>query len=74
MLGSLATLVALAAEPWRAPGGEAWRQLRTLQFGTEDRLSRSSLWCGGVVICVNCAMRGAGGLGRSCRGWVCVRM
>ena len=53
MLGSLATLVAVAAEPWQAPGGEAWRQLRALQFGTEDRLSRSSLWCGGVVICVD---------------------
>ena len=53
MLGSLATLVAVAAEPWQAPGGEAWRQLRALQFETEDRLSRSSLWCGGVVICVD---------------------
>ena len=44
MLESLATLMAVAAEPWQAPGGEAWRQLKALQFGKEDRLTSSSLW------------------------------
>ena len=53
MLGSLATLMAVAAEPWQAPGGVAWRQLKTLQFGSEDRLTNSSLWYGGVIICVD---------------------
>ena len=53
MLGSLATLMAVAAEPWQAPGGEAWRQLKTLQFGSEDRLTNSSLWCRGVIVCVD---------------------
>ena len=53
MLESLATLMAVAAEPWQAPGGEAWRQLKALQFGREDRLTSSSLWTGDVIVCVD---------------------
>ena len=55
MLESLATLMAVAAEPWQAPGGEAWRHLKALQFGKEDRLTSSSLWIGDVIVCVDSA-------------------
>ena len=53
ILESLATLMAVAAEPGQAPGGEAWRQLKALQFGNEDRLTCSSQWHGGVIVCVD---------------------
>ena len=53
MLNSLATLTAVAAEPWQAPGGEAWRQLKAFQFGKDDRLTSSSIWIGDVIVCVD---------------------
>ena len=73
MLGSLATLVAVAAEPWQAPGGEAWRQLKTLGV----RTGFHGPLCGAGVsssVSMERAMQGAGGWERSCREWVCVRM
>ena len=60
MLNSLAMLTAVAAEPWQARGGEAWRQLKAFQLGTDDRLTSSSIWIGDVIVCVDGA-RDAGG-------------
>ena len=61
MLSTLATLMAVAAEPLQAPGGEAWRQLKAFQFGKDDRLMSSSIWISDVIVCVDGA-RDAGSL------------
>ena len=53
MLHSLATLTAVAAEPWQAPGGEVWHHLKAFGFGTDDRLTSSSIWLGDVIVCVD---------------------
>ena len=53
MLNILATLTAVAAEPWQAPGGEAWRQVKAFQFGKDDRLTSSSIWIGDVIVRVD---------------------
>ena len=55
MLNSLATLTAVAAESWQAPGGEAWRQLKAFQFGKDDRLTSCSVQ---FFLCSACANKG----------------
>ena len=53
LLDCLATLMALAAEPWTAPSHKAWPHLSAYCFGSERCLNPSFVWAGDLLACVD---------------------
>ena len=62
LLNGLATLAALAAEPWAAPSRKAWPHISAFGFGTEPCLTASSVWVGDLLVWMGPGMRGGGRL------------
>ena len=58
VLRTLATLMALADEPWCAPSGVHWLQLNLFRFGTGLQLQPPDVWVGHLTICVDGAKDG----------------
>ena len=68
ILESLATLAALAAEPWAAPARRAWPHLAAFNFGSGRYLTPATVWAGDMLACVD-GIQVVGGLVRLCPSW-----